>query len=77
MKNKLVGVNEQGRRVGESHKDAKISDHEVELIRVLHEVERWGYRRLAKWSGLGKTTVRKICNYQIRVQKPFKFKRCP
>lgn len=77
MTGKLIGVNESGRRVGESHKDAKISDHEVEVIRMLHEAEGWGYRRLVKWSGLGKTTIRKICNYQIRVQTATRFKRCP
>lgn len=32
-----VLVNEKGRRVGETHPRARLTDHEVDLIRELHE----------------------------------------
>jgi hypothetical protein len=34
---KDVQVNETGRRIGESHPRAKLSDHEIDLIRELYE----------------------------------------
>ena len=34
---KIVAVNEHGRRIGESHPRAKLTDHEVDLIRELAE----------------------------------------
>lgn len=37
MKRAYVFVNEAGRRVGESHPRAKLTDHEVDLIRQLAE----------------------------------------
>jgi len=51
-------------RFGEMHKDAKLSRHEVELIRRLHEDSGWGYRRLAKKFEIGRSTVRAICRYK-------------
>lgn len=50
MSKQLVGVNENGRRVGESHPRAKLSDREVEQMFELHEKYGLGYRALArKW----------------------------
>ena len=37
MKKDVVAVNERGRRIGESHPRAKLTDHEVDLIRELAE----------------------------------------
>jgi hypothetical protein len=37
MRTKLVTVNEQGRRIGESHPRARLTDEEVDLIRDLVE----------------------------------------
>lgn len=51
---------------GETHPAAKLSDHEVELIRRLHEVDGWGYRRLVAKFEISKTQVRRICHYQQR-----------
>jgi hypothetical protein len=76
-----VAVNETGRRVGEDHPAAKLSDHEVELMRRLHEEypeghpQHLGYRKLASKFGVTKTLVRRICNYQLRAQTPAGFKR--
>lgn len=74
-KGKLVKVNERGLRVGEDHQNAKITDHEVELMRRMHEVDKIGYRRLAKIFDLSKTTVRNICNYRWRCQTVVKFRK--
>lgn len=55
---------------GEAHPKAALSDHEVELMRQLHEeypvghAKHLGYRRLAKMFDVAKTTVRQICNYR-------------
>lgn len=61
----LVTVNARGRRVGEFHPLAKLTESDVELMRRLHEEENFGYRRLAKMFEVGKTTVRRICKYEI------------
>lgn len=44
--NKQTG--EKGRRCGESHPNARYSDHEIETMRVMHEELGYGYRRLAR-----------------------------
>ena len=68
-----IGVNETGRRVGEGHPRAKLTDHEVELIRVLHE-QGWGYRRLAEKFDITRGHAHRICAYASRVQAPVRFK---
>lgn len=74
-KGKLIGVNDRGWRVGEDHQRAKLTDHEVELMRRLHEVEKIGYRQLAKMFDIARTTVRDICNYRRRNQPVAKFRK--
>lgn len=74
-KGRLVKVNDRGLRVGEDHQHAKLTDHEVELMRHLHEVDKVGYRRLAKMFDLSKTTVRNICNYRWRCQTVVGFRK--
>lgn len=57
---------------GEAHPKVTLSDHEIELMRQLHEEyptghpKHLGYRRLAKKFNVAKTTVRAICNYKVR-----------
>lgn len=43
-----------------------LTDREVELVRHLHEVERWGYGRIARKMGKHKNTIQKYCNYSRR-----------
>jgi DNA invertase Pin-like site-specific DNA recombinase len=74
-KGKIVGVNERGLRVGEDHQRAVLTDHEVETMRHLHEVDGIGYRRLVKMFEVSKTTVRRICAYQMRNQAVSKFRK--
>jgi ribosome-binding protein aMBF1 (putative translation factor) len=54
------------RRRGEEHHMTQLTDHEVELIRQLHEEEGWGSRRLAKTFECGRSTIRHIVAYRYR-----------
>jgi len=63
-----VGVNEKGSRVGEDHPRATLTDHDVELMRQMHEEEGIGYKRLAKMFDTSVAQVRNICLYRQRAQ---------
>lgn len=67
---RLVAVNENGVRVGESHPRVRLTDGEVELIRSMHEDsdEPLGYRRLATIFEVSKRTIRDICAYRRRAE---------
>ncbi len=60
-------------RTGEAQIGVVLTDHEVELMREMHEEypvghpKHLGYRRLAKIFKVAKITVRRICNYQKRI----------
>lgn len=71
---KLVAVNEHGRRIGETHPGAKVSDHEVELILKLRDA-KWGYRRIAKAMEMSRETVRDIARGTTRCQTVERFKK--
>jgi DNA invertase Pin-like site-specific DNA recombinase len=71
----MVAVNENGRRIGEGHHNATITDETVNAIRELHEDHGIGYRRLARQFGLHVETVKKICRYQRRAATPKAWKR--
>lgn len=51
---------------GENHPKAKLTDHEVELIRQLHESGAMGYKKLARKFEAGKSTIKSICDYRTR-----------
>jgi len=70
---RAIGCNELGRRVGESHHNAKLSDGDVELVLVLR-AEGWGYRRLAAKFECSRTLIRKIVHGEIRWQIPTRWK---
>ena len=55
-----------GKSKGERHHMAQLTDHEVEVIRQLHEEEGWGSRRLAKTFECGRSTIRHIVAYRYR-----------
>jgi len=68
MKNRrLIGVDENGYRVGESHHHAKLTDVQVEQIRLLYEEGFIGYRTLARWFNVPRSTISGICRYRRRV----------
>ncbi len=51
---------------GEEHHRARLSDREVELLRILHEREGWPYSLLMAKFEVSKTCVAKLCRYQCR-----------
>lgn len=73
MSDDLVGVNERGYRVGETHPIAKLTDVQVDQIRELAE-EGASYRQLAEAFGVSKSLIAAICRYEVRVQWPVRWK---
>lgn len=81
MKACIVGVNENGQRVGEDHPRAKLTNHEIDLIRELAE-ERdargrrvWGRRRLARKFDCSTWTIQSILEERCRLQTAVEFRR--
>lgn len=62
----LVGYNDEGRRVGETHANAQVRDAVVNLVRTLHEDAGWSARRIADEYGLRYDTVRAWIGYRRR-----------
>jgi hypothetical protein len=52
------------KRVGEQHHKHKLTSNQVDMLRHLHEVFEWGYKRLAKLAKVSIRTVRDIINYR-------------
>lgn len=69
----VLSINDLGRRIGESHHNAKITNGEVDLLLALHR-EGWGYRRLAAKFEMSKRHVRDIVKGKRRAQFPAAFK---
>ena len=53
----------RGRRTGESHPAAKLTQRDVDLMRELHEAGA-GYTRLAEKFAISRVQVRRIVGYQ-------------
>lgn len=51
---------------GRRHWKIKLTDVQVEDMRVKREDEHWSYGRLAKHFGVPRATVQGICNYRTR-----------
>jgi DNA-binding CsgD family transcriptional regulator len=72
MAQRLVGVNEQGLRVGQDHQRAKLTDREIELILALH-AQGVTYRNIAHKFDINQHTVGKICRGERRAQRPVRW----
>lgn len=70
----VVAVNERGRRIGETHHNAVLSDADVDRMRDRHEDDGVGFRKIAREFGVARSTVRNICNYERRAQTPERWK---
>jgi predicted DNA-binding protein (UPF0251 family) len=70
----LVQIGEYGRRVGESHGRARLSDHEIELIRRLKE-EGMSAPLIAEKMEISKRYVYKLVNYEKRASIVAQFRR--
>ena len=64
---KLVALNENGRRIGENHPLAKLTDAEVALMLELRE-EGFSYAWLAEKFCVSKSCARWICTGRNRSQ---------
>ena len=53
-------------RCGEEHAKARLTDHEVQLMRSLHERKGAGYKNLARRFEVAVSTVQSICTYRTR-----------
>lgn len=67
MNGKIIGVNEKGRPVGESHHNAKLTDADCDLIRELHD-DGISYRKLAEKFEVPRSTVVAIVKCRRRAQ---------
>lgn len=67
MATRSIAINDIGRRVGDSHHNAKLTDTDVELLRAMHG-DGWGYRRLAAKFEVSKSLVRDIIKGKRRDQ---------
>lgn len=70
---KLVAINEQGKRIGETHHRAKLSDADVDCILELRAAGLSFGAIASKWDAgvtISKSTVRDICTGRIRAQTP-------
>lgn len=78
---RVTWVNELGRRIGEGHQRAKLSDAAVELVHELREAGMSYAQIAAKFDdvpgGIAKSTVRDICTGRIRGQACVRVKRLP
>lgn len=74
IERRLVAINDKGRRVGEEHHKAKLSNNDIELMRRMYEEypvghpKHLGFSKLAKIFECSRTHVVEICTYQQRAQ---------
>lgn len=76
MKTRIVGVNDRGLRVGDSHHNARLTDGEVDLLLALRD-EGWSYQALADKFEISKSGARWICRGRNRCQVATKYKTVP
>ncbi len=71
---KLIAINELGKRIGEDHQHAKLTNEQVDRIRDLHEYHGLKYSQLAEMYGVSKSMIAGVCQYRRRAQTPFGWK---
>ena len=71
---KDIQLNARGRRINESHPRAKLTDHEVALIRELYD-EGLGYKAIAKKFEVSRRQVQFIVTGRRRSQLPTRLRR--
>lgn len=70
---RIVGVNDRGLRVGEDHQGAKLTNHEVEMIRELHAAGM-SYTELSVKFEVSKSLIAQICRFERRADIAVRFK---
>lgn len=66
---RMIGVNERGLRVGESHQRAKLTDRDLELFWQLRDVDGWGCKRLAEKFEISHQHAKRIFSGRQRNQR--------
>ncbi len=74
MPRKLIAVNAIGRRIGEDNPNAKVTNHDVDLMFQLSEEAGLGCRVLGKKFDLSRMQVRRILRGKQRQQVADHFK---
>lgn len=74
-RDKFVGISEQGKRCGETHPRARLTDHDIDLILTLREEHGLTYQQLADKFDVKKSTIADICKYRRRTARPVRWKR--
>lgn len=73
-------IGSAGRVIGEDHGRAVLTDHEVELMRAIHEEypvghpQHVGYTRLARMFEVSRTQAMRVCRYIDRAHTTVRFK---
>jgi AraC-like DNA-binding protein len=75
MLTRTIAVNALGRRVGDSHHHARLTNDEVDRLLDLHEQEGWGYKRLAAVFDISRSAARNICKGRSRCQVAVQWRR--
>ncbi len=70
----LIQIGEYGKRVGESHGRAKLTDHEIDLVRQLKE-QGMPATEIAEKMEISKRYVYKLANYERRASVLTEFRR--
>lgn len=73
MKRIVIALSQKGIRLGEDHQHAKLTNHDVDLIRDLHE-QGMTYRVIAEKFECSKSTIAGICQYRRRAETPHRWK---
>lgn len=72
---KMIALNERGKRIGEDHQNARLTNEQVDRIRDLHEDHGLSYGQLAAMYEVSKSMIAGICQYRRRAQTPFGWKK--
>lgn len=70
----VVGLSASGRRVGESHPRAVLTDHEVDLLLELHD-DGYSLAWLAEKFEIAKSTAHSIVSGRTRAIRPERYRR--
>ncbi len=73
-KTQYVHIGEYGKRIGETHGRAKLSDHEIDLVRQLKE-EGMPATEIAEKMEISKRYVYKLANYERRASVVAEYRR--
>jgi hypothetical protein len=76
---RTIAFNASGRRVGDTHHNARLTDGEVELVLEMHKPADgkpgMGYKAIATKLDVSKSLIRNICKGTARWQLPVRWRK--